>query len=415
MASVEVVNNAIKISSISSGIVLSNNGVLSGDNDLYNQVLTVAQSVASASQSLKSLDQISGLVVDSNTHGYKNFAKEWQELNSSAPNSTDIDCSGDGRVILTSVNGSGPMLSVDYGQTWTSLTINVVNACITIDGSYIYASDSGNLKVSVDNGKTFNYAGNSRPLQVQGIATSATGKYVVTACAQRQGISVSNDFGQTWTKKETTTWIWYGAACSLDGSVMYVASDVGVIKKSTDFGVTWTTVYTHPSSVAFSKIACSGDGKYVLAGFGTSVQILLSNDFGTTFTQTGPIDSVNKIAISSNGCYMVISSPYSNNMYYSTDFGVTWTVVSERLTDALGNNNNNRMGFVAMTLSADILYGVFPWSKVVKSNSNAYLMNTSKPLLPSSGLNVAGSQYIDIANNRLYIHNGTTWKYASLL
>lgn len=409
--------NQIKISTLGTGIVSSTSGVLGIDTSLSNlstEIASLQQDLSflqqtvdglgnnSNSNSLTSFDQVAQEVVSVNTNGSSNFCKEWQTcVNAGQPNIVDICCSGDGRIVLVCpwVRGD-PQLSTNYGETWSvpsGLSTMIWSATSSLDGSYIFVSDSNNLKVSTNYGQSFSLP-SSRPYQVQSIAVSATAKYIVTACSNGQGVSTSSDFGASWIKRETSTWIWYGASCALDGSVMYIASDSGLIKKSTDYGNTWTTVYTDPSSRTFRSICCSGDGKYVLAClFNATNELVLSTDYGSTFSSVGSSQNYMKVVMSSNGAYMA-GAVYGNSIRYSTDFGATWNSVS-----------NNKFGTIAMSYNGETIYSVSADEKPLRSRLQSLVLNTSAPFIAS-----AGSQYIDTATNKLYVYNGSAWKSVTL-
>jgi hypothetical protein len=179
---------------------------------------------------------------------------------------------------------------------------------------------------------------------------------------------------------------------------MYGCSDTGLIKKTTDYGSTWTTVYTEPSSNSIKSLTCSGDGQYILASLNTSSKLLLSTNYGVSFNLVGTTASYYKVAMSKNGIYM-IASVNGSALYYSVNNGSTWSSVS-----------NNQFCAISMSYNGEINYNVSPYNKPIINTSSRSLISGTQPAFAS-----VGSVYVDAANNKLYVYNGTAWKYVSLL
>ena len=346
------------------------------------------------------LDDTAAYISDMSTTSMPNFAKEWRQCtNAGTPNIIDICCSGDGKVALVCGWGGSAQLSTNYGETWTSpsdLSTYLWSCSMNLDGKYIVVADNNNFKISSNYGLTFVFP-SSRPFQLQRSALSATGKYIVCGCGQYQGLQVSTDYGVSWTQKETTVWYWNDVATAIDGSVMYGCSDGGLIKKTIDYGQNWTTVYTDSGSKSFKSMSCSSDGKYILAAFNSSSQLLLSTDYGANFNLVGTTTSYYKVSMSKNGIYMV-ASVNGSAVYYSINSGSTWTAVS-----------SNQFCAVSMSYNGEMIYNVSPYNLPLISRILHNPFNTAVPTIASSG-----STYFDIATNKLYIYNGSAWKSVTL-
>lgn len=274
--------------------------------------------------------------------------------NAGAPNVIDIACSGDGKYIFVCPWSVGSaQFSTNYGETWTTpsnISTLIWSCSMNLDGKYIIVSDLFNYKISTDYGQTFT-SPYPRPLQLYRSALSASGKYIVCGCGSGNGLQVSTDYGSTWTQRETSVWTWNDVAISLNGSVIYGASDSGLIKKSTDHGQTWTTIYTDSSSKSIKSMSCSNDGQYILAAFNSAFQLLLSTDHGATFNLVGTSASYYKVAIDKNGINM-IASVNGFGLHYSSNSGSSWTYLA-----------NNKICAIAMTYGGDYIYNVSPYNK----------------------------------------------------
>lgn len=354
----------------------------------------------SSSNSGISLDNTVSSLNSISSTSLLNFAKEWRQcVNSGTTNMIDMCCSGDGRVALVCPWSGSAQLTKNYGETWSipsGISSYIWSCSMNLDGSIIIISDNNNYFVSNDFGQSFTLP-YPRPFQLQRSALSATGKYIVCGCGSGQGLQVSTDSGSTWVQKETTSWYWNDVAISLDGSVIYGASDAGLIKKSTDYGQNWSTIYTDSSSKAIKTMTCSGDGKYILVAFSSSSQLLLSTDFGSTFNLVGTSASYYKVAMSKNGIYM-IAAVNGAGLYYSSNNGTNWSFLS-----------NNQFCAISMSYNGELCYNVSPYNKPLISRVSHNLLNSAQPTIAS-----IGSTYFDSDTNKLYIYNGTAWKSITL-
>ena len=191
------------------------------------------------------------------------------------------------------------------------------------DGYVIYSSDSGSTWSS-----TFIYGFS--------VSRSGRGQYVLTGYWSNNAIAVSSDYGVTWTARSCTMslaplpsidFYMTGTCVSDSGQYMYICCQDGnetiSIGKSSDYGVTWTNVYYssqmssgQPVILPTSKIACSGDGKYVTtflnlqnAGFSWGYRLYKSSDYGVSWNASGftSLRYWTDVAINTSGQYQLIT------------------------------------------------------------------------------------------------------------
>lgn len=390
LVKLENIDNQLTISNISgNGIIISDNNSKIDkidnidinttflSNTLINALNTLPNKITTLQSNLANLQTIvAGLQTENYTvQSYIlniTDSDSWTELTSAGtPNIIDIACSGDGKYIFVCPWSRGvAQFSTDYGVTWSTPSgiSNFINSCsMNSDGKYIIISDYNNYKISTNYGQTF-IMPSSRPFQLQRSALSASGKYIVCGCGSGQGLQVSNDYGSTWTQRETSVWTWNDVAISLNGSVIYGASD-SLIKKSTDHGQTWSTIYTNSSSNSFKSMCCSNDGQYILVSFSpflpsfpTTNKLLLSTDHGATFNLVGTSASYYNVAMDKNGINMIASTFYAG-LYYSTNSGSTWTHLSSIPSN---NSSNIQTTAIAMSYGGDYIYSVSPDQKPLR-------------------------------------------------
>ncbi len=385
---------------------LSSIDTISGEiTTIQSNITSIENTIANLGDGL-TLDSIVPVVNDLASSTINNFAKQWYTAvnNTSNPNIINIACSGDGKSIFVCPWSVGSaQFSTDYGQTWSTpsnVSANIWSCAMNLDGQYIVLADNNNYKVSTDYGVTFNIP-TSRPFSLQQASLSATGKYIACACSSSQGLQVSSDYGATWTQRETSTNTWTFVAIATDGSIIYGSSDNGIIKKSINYGSSWSTIYTNGSSSSIKTLCCSGDGKYVMATFNSSAQILLSSDYGSNFNFVGDTAAYYSSAMSKNGMYMIaaVNGTYAK---YSTNYGVNWSTVSSPAS-------SSNFTAVAMSYNGEAIYNVSPYNKVIISNNTNNIIGSEQPAIPTSG-----SNYFDTGTNRFYIYNGTAWKSITL-
>lgn len=145
------------------------------------------------------------------------------------------------------------------------------------------------------------------------------------------GIQYSSDGGSTFKalKYIGSSDLWLGLAVSNDGSRIYALANTGTLYLSSDGGTTWTT-----KAVAGSTgISTDATGKRVLMSTGANGKVLISNDYGATFTSvavgtsTTQKRTVSQQAVSSDGQTMTVTGVEGSGtqVFISRDGGTTWT------------------------------------------------------------------------------------------
>jgi hypothetical protein len=449
--------NSLTINSSSSGFVISNSGAISIGTIGINDVVTLQSKLSTIDISLNttnthlsaidaslnttsthlstidvslnalagsmnggsdddsnyvSLDNTVGLMESLTTINVHNFAKNWSQFtNSSNANGVGIASSYNGQYILTLGWGASSYLSKDFGNTWNAVSAlgsYQWAASMSANGKYILSTTIvGGSQLSSDYGVNWNY--------VSGVGTpnegkvSPTGKYMVIASST--GIYYSSNFGQTftnWTDSNTNTW--NNVAISADGStaVAVRATTPVTIWKTTNYGTSWSQIYSNPSSISFGAIACSFDAQYILVALsqGTSGQMYLSSDYGSTFSAFTSGNGLSssyyfRVAMSANGLYMVAACN-GGNVYYSIDSGATWSQSPLASSNYYG---------VAMSANANLVYAYIPGTKVFCFNANVTTLSTTQMNKPGQG-----GMYFDEASNKLYVYNSVSsaWKSVTL-
>ena len=167
---------------------------------------------------------------------------------------------------------------------------------------------------------------------------SSTGQFQIGVGDDK--IRYSKDWGVTWGTHTLATNPFRGVCGTATGKRIFVAA-TRVWYHDTpynlaDFGVyDWNIMTSFPLVTNYSKIACSQDGKYILAGTYQNAagygSIYTSNNYGDTATLqnlTGVLGtSARDVGMSSDGKYQFVLLG-TNEVKYSTTFGASWNTSS---------------------------------------------------------------------------------------
>lgn len=227
------------------------------------------------------------------------------DLNTYTVFTPSIACSGDGKFVGATYSNASQVysltLSSDYGQTWKMSSLRnqgvlFADVKMSHSGQYIVVIASGSgysthcLHMSSDYGVTFNSVAFGG--LIQGVAISGNGKYIL-CCGSKDYASdsgyvyCSGDQGQTWTKISNSTYYQsYGMNISYDGKYMIVDAGPSYsgVYISTDYGKTWT--FKALDAFRYSIGAMSWDGKHTLIkSLGFPYDMYRSSDYLNSFTK----------------------------------------------------------------------------------------------------------------------------------
>lgn len=268
-------------------------------------------------------------------------------------------------------------------------------------------STTGNTCPSGDTlGTTWNLL--TYPSYTQKPLISDNGQYqMIQAVSWNEGLTmtyISDDYGATW-RDEDNGQGYSDMFMSSDGRYRTKVSGYSVLV-SNDFGATFTSTGIHN----FTQIAGSLNGQYqLLASVFYSSDVKISNDYGVTWnTVTLPEDnSIDKI--SGNGKYQFAFGRSTDNVYRSTDFGVTW------------NKADDLAGARAVYASQDGKYQSFSYwntdltAKIIATSNDYGATWTRTNNMDLMAMSRDGKNQVAKNANDLYISNdyGVTWNIKS--
>ena len=323
------------------------------------------------------------------TERYAPVVADWRTV---AINST-------GQIQFAAANAGLVYRSVDYGVTWSALTLpsrNWTSVAVSSTGQYVVAASSDGtvdrLYNSSDYGVTWMARGFGSNAWVQ-VAISATGQYQV-GVATSTAIQISRDYGMTWQGPPTSgggASSWTGIAISASGQYITAVGSSMLIQQSSDYGLNFTvrSISANWSCVAMSStgqiqissnnnnciqvsinygvdwnlsnalqgtryrsVAISSTGQYRSGVLETaSGTIQRSNNYDAGWSSVGVAGNYFAIAMSSTGQYQTaVSQTSSGLIFISSNFGDTWSSAatdSRSLGIAYGKDANGAGMWVA--------------------------------------------------------------------
>jgi hypothetical protein len=263
---------------------------------------------------------------------------------SSTPNYyRNVIISADGQTISVAPYGGGIYISINGGSTWAlsrSTAQFFVKSAASNSAVYQYFVDNGSGEcIHTANGgsswSSYDLTAGSSYSIAYAICCSSDGSKVFVP--QGAGVSISTNFGVTWTHTDISG---MGgsedACCSYDGSIIYFPTSSGHITKSSNSGSTWAQLTTD-GTTQHSKIACNSDGSHIV-GCRHNVAAIpqLSINGGATWSNLTSAGSslYNSVAMSANGSVIVLlggdggNIPTPGYIKVSTDGGTTFTQIT---------------------------------------------------------------------------------------
>ena len=225
--------------------------------------------------------------------------------------------------------------------TYNSSTYDATCA-VSYNGQYITIGDQ-KLYVSNDFGKTWTVAvdvsGTSNWkvfYNATNISMSYSGQYQIALLGLGSiyygSVYTSNNYGLTWTYQSSLPTS-NNSSMSADGMYQYVSAGGGnnYVYVSKDYGSTWVTTYQN-NTVGIRYIVSSASGKYVILNLNGTSNIVISTDYGVSWT-VNPITNFTpagnlSLCISSNGQYIAALSNTGPSLFKSNNYGTTWTSMS---------------------------------------------------------------------------------------
>ena len=223
--------------------------------------------------------------------------------------------------------------SEDYGTTWIKCSVEKLNwfgvsmshsgqlQMATVnggEGSYVY--------VSTDFG--VNWTPSSEKKEWGRICLSREGKLAAVIESYEGKIYLSTDLGTTWSALDSPAGIYTDVSVSRTGKIQCATIQGLGILVSKNYGKTWSL---YEVSDVLRSISVSASGKYMTAIAGDGVtpgNIYTSSDFGTTWSTKLLPKLWSCVNVSNDGKYQIVTTEDStcSEIYVSTNFGKTWTL-----------------------------------------------------------------------------------------
>jgi hypothetical protein len=261
------------------------------------------------------------------------LAQGWTQTSAQTKNWQAIAMSADGSKLVAAISGGGIYSSTNFGDTWISNTAPAVSwtaVASSADGTRMAASYLGGIYTSTNGGMA--WSSNNVPAYYwYSVACSADGTLLAAISPTGNRVTISTNFGGSWTSNAFPTGIYDGNSVGLsaNGNRLASGNNVGTMLISTNLGVSWSV--TNHLTGTFKSIAVSADGMTLATVFGGGV-IYSSTNGGVSWSSnsvstldytsiSGSADGRNLVAVGGLGSVAAYA--------FSTNSGASWTTNSQ--------------------------------------------------------------------------------------
>jgi photosystem II stability/assembly factor-like uncharacterized protein len=243
--------------------------------------------------------------------------------------------------VYCAAEGSGIARSLDGGETWSPRNRGYAHHFVRAlagdprDPAVVYlASNGGGVFRSADEGDTFveRNAGLADATVLDLALDPSAPERLWVGTRTYGAVFTSRDEGESWTRSTATMNSLWAVATARASEVVYAAGYVG-FHRTSDGGVTWREAGPGPTDVA-ALAAGSVDGALVYAASDAD-GVWRSTDGGTTWVHVGPRGArVASLAIDPHRPGTVYAGTIwgGNALLRSTDQGATWSRVHRFLS-----------------------------------------------------------------------------------
>lgn len=275
-------------------------------------------------------------------------AQYWTMTGSPVTNWGPIACSADSSQVIAGVGASrsyphatGPIyISSDRGGTWTPTSAPMngwTGLASSADGNTLLACPySGVPYFSTDAGNTWTAA----PLPAtnwMAVACSANGTRMLAAASSVYEVYESTNSGLSWMNVSLPSTSCM--ALSANGRLLVVGESPGNVDTFTNYAATSWVLRSIGPETNWVAVACSADGKNLVAGASPALlfvpspgEIFTSQDYGTSWRATeSPGTGWRAVASSADGTQLAAISTRptfpatSGTIFISTNSGANWS------------------------------------------------------------------------------------------
>lgn len=247
-----------------------------------------------------------------------NYGKTWSNVNIPTPYVYRCSASLDGKYILVNEAVGSLYMSSNYGSSFSYVSgvSSVYDVAVSATGKYIIVGTNNNtIKISSNSGAS--WISSSQTSSVSSVCMAIDG--TVMYAASEHIILKSVNYGANWVEifnnSDKTI---RSICCSGDGQHLLICyTGNNVLSISHDFGLTYSDV---GESAEYYKIAMSSNGLSIACSTTNSTTLYYSINGGQTWSQkTGMSSGNGALAMSYNGEIVYHCAPYTNVSYNNSN------------------------------------------------------------------------------------------------
>jgi len=356
--------NILTYSTITNEITNPNNLILDGYSELYNLTNTTSNGAIVYSDQTSQIS--SNALLDYSQFGTNFIQKSGINANSIAMSST-----GQYQTITST---TGIYYSLNYGTTFTlsNISSSSFNVSISASGQYQIARSSSNIYFSTNYGKTWI---NVLTATAGSCNISASGQYSIVGSTI--SIYLSNNYGQSW-KTLLITNKQYNAI-SASGQFITCCGNGQPVLISNNYGETFTQSL---GSNNYTFLSMSASGQYQTITLLSGTNVYISSNYGKDWTLTyvnATATAVNYIAISASGQYQILGG--TSCAFYSINYGQSWNNTGFSTGGAINVSISSNAQYIAcVTATTEYYLSVTPYAPYLYATMGGTGI-TSNPLV----------------------------------
>jgi photosystem II stability/assembly factor-like uncharacterized protein len=241
----------------------------------------------------------------------------------------DLHSGSNGEIIASSDHSI--YSSNDEGKNWAKKSINLFisgnyKILFSNNGSIILEAEGNKILSSINNGESWTDYGFPSKGSITGTAANSRGK--IFLATQTEGIFITADKGNSWTKLDSNLTGTKIFCIFIDeNDIIYISSNTGKLKRSTDDGKTWEKLNPDISYANF-KYILKENNTFILTV--DNLESFISIDNGKIWKELKFNDArFNKLISNKNGLKFLAAGI---GIFKSSDNGANWEDANKGFT-----------------------------------------------------------------------------------
>ena len=271
----------------------------------------------------------------------------WSELLGNLPGAIlDIDMRPAGNGILSGTGGM-VMKTVNYGQTWTAVTMNTTDDLFDASmptNQNIFIASSSEIHISGNGGTSFSATPNPGGTLGSDLLSIDFGNASNGVAGCRNGyVFHTTNGGTSWNQNFTDSWVDVHAVDAASSTTFFAAGSGGALYKSSNTGTSWNNLGTRIADLPLYAVDAFNSTVVYTCGAGGT--ILKSTNGGAGWVAQNSNaggEDLRGIRFSSSTTGLAVGT--NGTIVRTTDGGTTWNFIFSNIGESLYGVDRNSAG-----------------------------------------------------------------------